>query len=101
VVSAGLDSVPHPGPDHWQPPTAEELQRLIPQYEVETMIGRGGMGAVYKGHQKRLGRRVAIKLLPAEVVGGEPDFHGFEICDGKERAFCRTCDSPLEWRLPV
>jgi serine/threonine protein kinase len=73
LLARGLDSVPHPGPDHWQPPTAEALQRLIPQYEVETMIGRGGMGAVYKGHQKRLGRRVAIKLLPAELAG-DSDF---------------------------
>ncbi len=33
------------------------------QYVVETMIGRGGMGAVYRGHDDRLDRAVAIKLL--------------------------------------
>ena len=30
----------------WQPPTAEHLGQLLPQYEVEALIGRGGMGAV-------------------------------------------------------
>lgn len=33
-------------------------------YTVERLIGRGGMGAVYKGIQKSLDRPVAIKILP-------------------------------------
>jgi hypothetical protein len=30
----------------WLPPTVEELQRMLPDYEVQALIGRGGMGAV-------------------------------------------------------
>lgn len=41
---------------------------LEPQYEVEKEIGRGGMGIVYKGRDKRLKRPVAIKLLPPELA---------------------------------
>ncbi len=41
---------------------------LESQYEVETEIGRGGMGIVYKGRDKRLKRPVAIKLLPPELA---------------------------------
>ena len=48
----------------WQPPTVEHLGKLLPQYEIESLLGYGGMGAVYKGKQKSLDRAVAIKILP-------------------------------------
>ncbi len=51
----------------WEPPAPEELQRMLPQYEVQMLIGRGGMGAVYKGVQLSLERLVAIKLLPPAI----------------------------------
>jgi len=55
----------------WEPPTPEELGRLLPQYQIESLIGRGGMGAVYKGVQLNLDRPVAIKLLPTEIAADE------------------------------
>jgi serine/threonine protein kinase len=51
----------------WTPPSPQKVAELLPQYHIEGLIGRGGMGAVYKGFQPALERAVAIKLLPAEL----------------------------------
>jgi eukaryotic-like serine/threonine-protein kinase len=41
-------------------------------YEIVAAIGAGGMGEVYRARDPRLGRDVAIKVLP-DIVAGDPD----------------------------
>lgn len=48
------------------------LATALPQYSVGDKIGSGGMGVVYEGVHRSLGRHVAIKQLPADLIG-DPD----------------------------
>lgn len=69
----GAGRKPEPG-GAWQLPAPEELQHEFPQYEIRGILGRGGMGGVYRGWQKSLQRSVAIKILPPGIDDGGMDF---------------------------
>src|SRR5688572_18546398 len=46
--------------------------RRLGSFEINALLGRGGMGEVYRAHDTRLGRDVAIKVLPPEFTA-DPD----------------------------
>jgi serine/threonine-protein kinase len=46
---------------------------IADRYEVGALIGRGGMADVYEGIDTRLGRKIAIKILKADLVA-DPSF---------------------------
>lgn len=47
-------------------------------YEIKAPLGAGGMGEVYRAHDSRLGRDVAIKIIPAEYATDPERVRRFE-----------------------
>ena len=54
-------------------PDLATLQPLFPAYELQTLLGRGGMGFVYRARHRKLDRLVAIKVLRPDLVA-DPAF---------------------------
>jgi len=55
-----------------QIPALEDVQRAVGErYEILTIAGAGGMGAVFRARHRALGHIVAIKVLPPEVGASE------------------------------
>jgi Tol biopolymer transport system component len=52
--------------------------RLGP-YEIVAPIGAGGMGEVYRARDERIGRDVAVKVLPAEFAADSDRLSRFEL----------------------
>src|SRR5216117_1366704 len=52
--------------------------QVIGAYAIISFISRGGMGEVYLAQAKRLGRKVALKLLPSSVTKDANRLQRFE-----------------------
>jgi Tol biopolymer transport system component len=50
----------------------------VGSFEIRELIGAGGMGEVYKAHDPRLGRDVAIKVIPASFAADPDRLRRFE-----------------------
>jgi eukaryotic-like serine/threonine-protein kinase len=60
-------------------------KETIGQYRIEVVLGRGGMGVVYRGLHEALGRPVAIKALAPELTR-QPEFRERFFSEAKTQA---------------
>ncbi|MFD4024246.1 protein kinase [Streptomyces sp. NPDC058576] len=61
---------------------------IADRYELAAILGQGGMGQVWTAYDRRLDRRVAVKLLRPDRVAGPT---GSDAADELRRRFVREC----------
>jgi tetratricopeptide (TPR) repeat protein/tRNA A-37 threonylcarbamoyl transferase component Bud32 len=91
VIEAQVEELfPTPGSTPTPPGPPDAGPPQFPGYEVQSVLGRGGMGVVYKARDRRLNRPVALKMLLA----------GAYACPEELERFLREAEAEAALRHP-
>jgi eukaryotic-like serine/threonine-protein kinase len=77
-LRADLDALFPPSGESTPRPPEEPALPQIPGYAVEAILGRGGMGVVFKARHLRLDRPVALKMMLAGAYAGPREQDRFQ-----------------------
>src|SRR5215510_2235847 len=79
--------------DEVSSPATQLIGRELANYRIVSMLGRGGMGEVYLAQDIRLGRKVALKLLPTRLTQDEDRVRRFV----REAKAASALKPPTSW----
>src|SRR5258707_15648684 len=77
-VQADLDALFPSSGDTLTRPADDGTLPQVPGYEVESVLGRGGMGIVFRARHLRLNRPVALKMMLAGEYAGRREHDRFQ-----------------------
>jgi len=78
AAQAATQVGPRPAPVAGRPPSAPSHFPDIPGYEITGLLGRGGMGVVYRAWQERPRRPVALKVMRSHLLTTQVQRRRFE-----------------------
>lgn len=74
--------------------TVHEKTRIGDRYELGAPLGRGAMGEVWRGYDRQLDRRVAVKLIRRDRLPDEADYDKFRKRFLREARLAAKLDHP-------
>ena len=92
----GAAVVPAPVPSRSHPPQSGGFSPgtiLAERYRIVALLGRGGMGEVYRAEDLKLGNVVALKFLPASLQNDAASLTGFhaEVRNARQVSHPNVC----------